>query len=163
MVLGFVSVVSCIFAFCLLLLPFPQMCGSGEAYRAGRGGCQPLEVLAGWVVTALAWNWRFLCGVCFDSSPRPKMHWLFFFFFHIGVPVDSPCLVDAKDSGATMTCGGGRQGFPFCPANGGSSDLTLYTYTPCSSLQTLLPKQSTRATVWIFQVPGGGLGTQASN
>lgn len=165
MVLGFVSVVCCIFAFCLLLLPFPQMCGSGEGVQ-GRKRRTSTFRSPGWLgcySTCLELE-IFVQSLFSDLSPCPKMHWLFFFFFffYIRVLVDSPCLVDAKDSGATVTCGGG-QGFPLCPANRGPSDLTLSTYSWCSSLQTLLPKQSTRAIVWIFQVPGGGLGIQASN
>lgn len=113
MVLGFVSVLYCIFAFCLLLLlPFPQMCSSGEGVQGRKRRAS----------TFRSPGWRGCYSTCLgleifvqssfsDSSPRHKMHWLFLFSFYIRVPVDSPCLVDAKDSGATVTCGGGR-GFP---------------------------------------------------
>ena len=91
--------------------PFPRCAAVVKVYRAGRGGRQPLEVLAGGVVTALAWNWRFLCRVRFLTRVLALRCVGCFFSFYIQVPVDSPCLVDAKDSGATVTCGGGR-GFP---------------------------------------------------
>lgn len=112
MVLGFVSVVCCIFAFCLLLLPFPQMCGSGEGVQ-GRKRRTSTFRSPGWLgcySTCLELE-IFVQSLFSDLSPCPKMHWLFFFFFYIRVLVDSPCLVDAKDSGATVTCGGDR-GFP---------------------------------------------------
>lgn len=163
MVLGFVSVVCCIFAFCLLLLPFPQMCGSGEGVQ-GRKRRTSTFRSPGWLgcySTCLELE-IFVQSLFSDLSPCPKMHWLFFFFFLHSGSCGQSLLGRCKRQWGHRDLRGG-QGFPLCPANRGPSDLTLSTYSWCSSLQTLLPKQSTRAIVWIFQVPGGGLGIQASN
>lgn len=142
--------------------PFPRCAAVVKVYRAGRGGRQPLEVLAGGVVTALAWNWRFLCRVRFLTRILTlRCIGCFFFFLHLGSCGQS-LLGRCKRQWGHCDLRW-RQGFPLCPANGGPSDLTLSTDTRCSFLQTLLPKPSTSAIVWIFQVPGGGLGIQASN
>lgn len=163
MVLGFVSAVYCIFAFCLLLLlPFPQTCGSGEGVQGRKRRAS----------TFTSPGWRDCYSTCLelgilgqspfpDSSPRPKMRWLFFFFLHSG-SCGWSLLGRCKRQWGHCDLRW-RQGFPVCPANGGPSDLTLSTSTRYSSLQTLLPKPSTSAIVWIVQVPGGGLGIQASN
>ena len=143
--------------------PFPRCAAVVKVYRAGRGGRQPLEVLAGGVVTALAWNWRFLCRVRFLTRVLALrcVGCFFFFFLHSGSCGQS--LLGRCKRQRSHCDLRWRQGFPLCPANGGPSDLTLSTDTRYSSLQTLLPEPSTSAIVWIFQVPGVGLGIQASN
>lgn len=97
------------------------MCGSGERTGQGRGGCQPLS--PGWLgcySTCLELE-IFVQSLFLTPSPRPKMHWLFFFFFlHSGSCGPSPCLVDAKDGGATMTW---QAGVSLLPLPTGSSDL----------------------------------------
>lgn len=73
-------------------------------------------------------------------------------FFYIWAPGDSPCLLGAKDLGATLTPWWGQE-FPLRTAAEPVSALALPTHTQCFSLQALLPKEPARAIVWIFQIP----------
>lgn len=154
--LGSSTLPSFLFLFCFVpcfpLLPVPQICcgGEGMLHRERREGRQPLEVLAAWVAAALVWNWGLMSSVFSDASPHPKTRWLFLRLGSHGQSLLSQC---ERLRGATVThCW--RQGFPLNPAKGAASNLLFAPTHHAFSLQTRLPKESNRAVVWTFQIPG---------